>query len=183
MSTPDLYLRTSFVLDSQGRIVSTREPNATSGPLFTVVRSLKSCAWAVRADVPRDLASELERLAQDEPPAADLRQAPVNADRYITLLRDLLGTAELPETKTSQSDGPAFEFPDLLPAVADVVLVEDESPLEHNFQGWKPGEIAAGCAPVLAIVADNHPVSICFCARRSDEAAEAGVETAAEYRG
>ncbi len=52
-----------------------------------------------------------------------------------------------------------------------------------NFHGWLPGEIAAGCAPVMGIVVDGHPVSICFCARRSDVAAEAGLDTASAYRG
>jgi predicted GNAT family acetyltransferase len=36
---------------------------------------------------------------------------------------------------------------------------------------------------VVAIVKDGHPVSVCFCARKSDVAAEAGVETATAYRG
>ena len=36
---------------------------------------------------------------------------------------------------------------------------------------------------MIAIVEDGHPVSICFCARRSEVAAEAGVETVERYRG
>lgn len=65
----------------------------------------------------------------------------------------------------------------------DIVVVEDERLLERNFSGWVPGEIAAGCAPVLAIIEDGYPVSVCFCARRSDSAAEAGVDTAQAFRG
>src|SRR5688572_11030948 len=76
MSTPDLQLRTAFVLSAQGRIVSTREPGATRGPLFCIVRGARSCACAVRADVPEDIACELERLARDEPPSRDLRAPP-----------------------------------------------------------------------------------------------------------
>jgi predicted GNAT family acetyltransferase len=63
------------------------------------------------------------------------------------------------------------------------VIVDDEQALAHNFRGWVPGEIAEGRAPVLAIVEDGHPASICFCARRSTHFAEAGLETAAPYRG
>jgi predicted GNAT family acetyltransferase len=37
--------------------------------------------------------------------------------------------------------------------------------------------------PVVAWVEDGAPVSICFCARLSDEAAEAGLETAEACRG
>ncbi len=37
--------------------------------------------------------------------------------------------------------------------------------------------------PIVALMEDEHAVSVCFCARRSDVAAEAGVETAMEFRG
>ena len=36
---------------------------------------------------------------------------------------------------------------------------------------------------MLAIVESGAPASICFCARRSEVAAEAGLETALAYRG
>ena len=63
------------------------------------------------------------------------------------------------------------------------MIVEDERLLQRNFRGWVAGEIAAGRAPVMAICEDGYPVSICFCARRADGAAEAGLETAAAWRG
>jgi hypothetical protein len=183
MSTPDLHLRTCLVLNDEGRIISTREPEATRGPLFTLVRNAAACAWAVRADVPTDIASEVDRLAREEPPTVDLRQPPVHAHRYISLLGSRIDPSQAPATKTLRSDGPAFEFPDSLASHADIVVVEDERWLERNFRGWLPGEIAAGRSPVLAIVEDGHPVSICFCARRSAVAAKAGVNTGESYRG
>ena len=81
--------------------------------------------------------------------------------------------------------GPAFAFPQDLrtPAPGREVVIDDESPLGRHFTGWVPGEIAAGRSPVMAVCADGDPVSICFCARRSTVAAEAGVETAAPFRG
>jgi hypothetical protein len=183
VGTPGLHLQTCLVLDDEGRILSTREPEATPGPLFTLVRSATACAWAVRADVPAELARELDRLAGEEPPAGDLRAGPVHGDRYLSLLAERVASP-VPATKTQQSDGPAFEFPPAVaPPSAELVIVEDERLLEHNFRGWVPGEIAGGRAPVVAIVDDGHPVSICFCARRSDAAAEAGLATAESHRG
>jgi hypothetical protein len=185
MSTAELHLKTCLVLDDAGRIVSTREPEATRGPLFALVRSASACAWAVRADVPADIALELDRLARDEPPASDLRDAPVFADRYVSLLGKHRSSASgpLPATKTRESDGPAFAFPDTLPRPTGIVVVEDERLLQRHFAGWVPGEIAAGRAPVMAIVEDDFPASICFCARLSDAAAKAGLDTAEPYRG
>jgi hypothetical protein len=183
MSTPDLHLSTLLVLNDEGRIVATREPEATRGPLFGLVRSAISCAWAIRADVPNDVARELDCFAREEPPTFNLRDAPLHAERYVSLLKSRIAPSQTAVTKIRQSDGPAFEFPDSLAPSVDAVVVQDEGLLQRNFRGWVAGEIDAGRAPVLAIVENGYPVSICFCARRSEVAAEAGVDTAEPYRG
>jgi hypothetical protein len=183
MSTPDLYIQTNFVLDEHGRIVSTREPGANRGPLVAVSKSLKACALAIRADIPPAIASEIDQLAELETPPLDLQQGPTKSHRYIALLISRIAPTQASVRKTLESDGPAFEFPDRIAKVRECVVVEDEQLLNRNFSGWVPGEIEAGRAPVMAIVERGYPVSVCFCARRSDTAAEAGVETAEAYRG
>jgi hypothetical protein len=170
--TPEVELTTTYAIDSRGRILSTREPHATRGPLFTIIRSTTACAWAVRDDVPGDVAEEIASLARGEPHTGDLQSAPLYAARYLSLTSGHLGFS-----------GPAFIFPDVLQTTSDVFVVDDERSLERNFRGWKIGEIAAGRAPVLAIAEEGYPASICFCARRSDVAAAAGVETVASSRG
>jgi hypothetical protein len=177
MSSPDLHLRTLFVLDDEGRIVAAREPGAGRGPLFFLTRSSTACAWAVRRDVAPELARQLDLLAQQEPPASDPRAEPVFAERYVSLIE------QERHVPIKCSGGPAFVFPDVLAHSGAVLVIDDEQLLAHNFRGWVPGEIAAGRAPVLAVLADGHPVSVCFCARRSEVAAEAGVDTATPYRG
>jgi hypothetical protein len=171
-------LETLFVRDGEGRILSTREPGAKPGPLFSLVRGPTSCSWAVRADVADDIARELERLASQEAPTADLRAEPVHADRYLSLLRERHAPATL-----TRSGGPAFAFPPVVSAPAGIVLVEDEELLQRHIRGWVSGEIAAGRAPLMAVIDDGFPVSICFCARSSEVAAEAGLETAEAFRG
>ena len=83
--------------------------------------------------------------------------------------------------------GPAFTFPAASPVPHQpddaIVSIDDERLLAPHFSGWIPGEIAAGRGPLLARLVDGVPVSICFCARRSDVAAEAGLETAPSFRG
>jgi len=170
--TPELELKTCFVLDDRGRIVSTREPHATHGPRFTIIRSATESAWAVHQDVPKELSEQIAVLARREPPAGDLRAAPVYAAEYLSLTGGRPGFA-----------GPAFTFPETLAPATGVVLVDDERLLLRNFRGWQPGEISEGRAPVWAVIEDGFPVSICFCARRSDAAAAAGLETAEVYRG
>jgi hypothetical protein len=171
MSTPQLQLKTSFVFDAAGRIASTREPQATPGPLFALVRSTTSCAWAVRSDVTEAVAIELNCLAGEEPPLSDLRDPPLHADRYTALIAGQV------------QSGLAFTFPRAIPQPLGIVVIEDEQLLEHHFRGWVVGEIAAGRAPVMAIIENGYPVSVCFSARWSGVAAEAGVETAPSFRG
>ena len=170
MSTPDLHLRTLFRLDNTGRILGTREPDPDPGPLFALIRGRTGCAWAVRADVPQEVAEELDGLAREEPPVADLRDAPVHAERY----RALAGGEVY--------SGPAFAFPETVEEPDATVLVDEVRLLARHFCGWTAAEIP-GRSPVVAVVEDGHAVSVCFCARRSDAAAEAGLETAAKFRG
>lgn len=170
MTTADLHLRTLLVLDGNGRISASHEPGAFPPRLFCLVRSEQSCVWAVGAGVPDGIAAQLDTLAHDEPPVADLREPPLHLDRYTSLLAGRV------------SSGPAYSFPDALPALGDVVFVDDLRPLERHFAGWLAQEIP-GCLPLVAVLEDGHAVSVCFCARRSDIAAEAGLETAEAFRG
>ena len=170
MSTPDLHLQTLFPLDAAGRIRGTREPEPGPGPLFSLIRGEASCTWSVRADVPRDVADELDRLARQEPPVSDFRQAPVHAKRYASLVKGRVDS------------GPAFTFPEEIARPCGTVLIEDFESLDHHFSGWTRGEIPYR-TPIVALVEEGYPTSVCFCARRSDIAAEAGLETAVGFRG
>lgn len=174
MNAPSLLLETSVVLDRAKRSTIKREPNGTRAASFILVRGEHERAWAINADIPQRIANELDALAREEPTSTDWKASPIHAERY----RKLLG---------GQHDcyfGPSFAFPDRLRNIdVDTCVIDDERLLDRNFNGWVPGEIAKGRAPVLAFAIDGAPVSVCFCARLGDSAAEAGVETAAPYRG
>ena len=170
MNTPNIHLRTLFLFDSAGRIRGTREPDLEPGPKFALIRGRSSCVWAVRADVPREVAEELDALAGEEPPVASFRDVPVHAERYRALAGGKVYS------------GPAFAFPELIEEPDTTVLVNALPLLARRFAGWTAAEIP-GRAPIVAVVEDGHAVSVCFCARRSDTAAEAGLETAAAFRG
>ena len=170
MSTPALQLQTLFLLDGEGRISATRSPEPSPGPLFMLIRGTASCAWAVREDVPREIADELNGLAREEPPVSDLRQDPVHAERYKSLVSG------------GVDSGPAFTFPEKIEQPRRTVLIDEIQLLDHHFSGWKASEIPERM-PIVAVVEEGYPVSVCFCARRSNVAAEAGLETAVAFRG
>lgn len=163
------HLETLFLLDDH-RIVSTREPDPSPGPDFVLIRRADSCAWAIGSGLGDEHARELTSLALDEPPTSDFRQPPRHLKEYMEIVRGDFHA------------GPAFEFPDPMPFVEEAVLIEDVEQLRGSFNGWTAEELP-GRSPIIAIVEDGAPISICFCARISDLAAEAGVETAPEFRG
>lgn len=160
------------MLNEHGRIVSTREPNPTPtpGPRFALVRDTSGCSWATRVDVADTVTAEINSIASREPPVPDLRSEPVYANEYISLVG---GRVHF---------GPAFTFPETIARPDDVVLVENISQLERHFRGWSADELPER-APIMAIMEGADAISVCFCARRSRRAAEAGVETARECRG
>jgi hypothetical protein len=124
----------------------------------------------MRVDISHRLAGQLDELARAEPAGDDFRREPLHAATYGSLLGGRLYA------------GPAFTFPDTIASLGEVTPIEDLAALVQNFQGWVPNEVP-GCSPILGIVENGHAISICFSARKSAVAAEAGVETAARFRG
>ena len=135
-----------------------------------LVRDTRACAWAVHADVPSHVASEVTALARQETATRVVSAAPLHADAYVALLGGRVDS------------GPVFTFPPTVPAPSDTVLVTELSELTRRFRGWTADEIPER-SPIVGLRQDGHIVSVCFCARLSKVAAEAGVETAMDYRG
>jgi GNAT acetyltransferase-like protein len=158
-------------MDSHRRIVTTAEPRARSAPFFMLIRGTSDVAWGVRDDVSDEIANELDRLAIEEPPVGDFQAPPLHADVYLSLVGGQIVS------------GPAFRFPDEIADSADITLIDRLDLLERNFRGWIAAEIP-WCSPIVAVMDGGYPVSVCFCAtRNSAPAVEAGVETAAAFRG
>lgn len=158
-------------MESGRRISVTNESSARPAPLFVLIRGISEVAWGVRDDIDENIAEELERLASEEPPVGDFRAPPLHADEYVSLVGGQIAS------------GPAFRFPDQIAAPTDITLVDKLDLLERNFRGWRAEEIP-WCSPIAAIMDGGYPVSVCFCAtKNSAPAIEAGVETAAAFRG
>lgn len=157
-------------LDARGRALSTLEPVPAPAPMFMLIRGASSCAWAVGAHVDDALAAEIERLAREEPAYRDPKDEPRHAQKYLSLMKGRVVS------------GPAFFFPERIQKLGDVTVVDRLEAVERYFRGWTAEEIPDR-SPIVAAMHDGYPVSVCFCARKTDEAAEAGVETAAAFRG
>ena len=100
----------------------------------------------------------------------NFRSTPVYAERYKSLIKGRVDS------------GPAFKFPEAIARPQSTVSIKGMELLNRHFTGWTEGEIP-GRTPIVGVFENGHAVSVCCCSRRSDVAAEAGLETAEAYRG
>ena len=176
----EMQVAALFTHDAAGRIVMTNEPAATRAPRFFLARSAERTVWRVRDDLPHDLAAALARLARAEPLTADQSPEPACAAEVRRLL-----AAHSPVV--AAGGGPAYVFPDAMPdaepvATAEVrLLTPDDLDATRETFPWMEEELA-GRAPCAAAIVEERAVAVCFCARRSARAAEAGVETLESHR-
>jgi hypothetical protein len=176
----ELQVDALFTRDAAGRIVAINEPNGGPAPRFFLGRTRAGNLWRVRHDLPEGTARRLHALAAAEPVGDDLRAEPHNMGEFLEALR-------ADQEVRSVWSGPAYRFPDTLPALAAHVtritranlqllhrMDWDQTALARDFERWEP---------MVAVVVDNSAASICFSSRLTARAAEAGVETLETYRG
>ncbi len=168
-----------FTHDPDGRIRRVNEPGGDRAPRFFFGRTRAGVLWRFRHDVPVETARNLEQLAAEEPVRDDLRAEPRSMDAMLAALR------EDQEIRWVES-GPAYRFPDELPVPVNVTRIT-RSEL-HLLRRMVPDlEEMAGAfearEPRVAVVEDGDAVSLCYSARLTSRAAEAGVETLDGYRG
>lgn len=174
-----LQVEALFTHDIDGRIRSTNEPNGRPAPRFFLSRSNAGNLWRYRYDLPAALVQELEHLALAEPVVADLRTPPVNDAAFRRLL-------EAHRPIQQSFIGPAYAFPEVIAEPAGVITLSPSEadmlrPLWPNDPDLH-AEVEAR-QPCIAILEGSSAAAICFCARITSQAAEAGVETLQPYRG
>ncbi|WP_019586959.1 GNAT family N-acetyltransferase [Deinococcus apachensis] len=182
-----MELQTSalFVSDRDGRLRFIREPGYEENeldpaPRLFMGRTPEGNVWRFRHDLPADLVRELEDLCRAEPVLPGFTTA-ADEPRNAASIRDVLA-AHTPIT--AEERGPAYRVPGGVPVPENVVLISEDNAhlLEAHFP-WKITSRASfRFAPIAAAVKQGSAVSICFCARLTQDAAEAGVETAEAFR-
>ena len=181
LALAEIDIATVFTHDARGRIVANNEPDGDPAPRFIFGRTREGNIWRVRHDVPAPIAQELEALATAEPVSDDLEAPPVHLDAMIEALRPGHEPG-VPERDL------AYRFPReiAMPESAGVTrITRANTPLLRRMvsdladveAGLEHGDI------VMAMVVDGAAVSVCSCARLTDRAAEAGVDTLEDCRG
>ena len=172
----ELQVNTLFQCDGYDRLMSVNEPGNKQAPRFFLGRTAAGNLLRLRHDLPRDLAKELESLAAREPIPYDLKDPPREQFPIMHALRRHGSVVE-------DYRGPAYVFPTPIPRVDGVVKLTPQyaSRLHPSLVTLAPQLIHT--QPCLAVVEAGRAVSVCYSARTGPRGAEAGVETAPEYRG
>lgn len=172
----ELHIEALFTHDARGRICRINETDGARAPRFCFVRGPDAALWRCRDDLPDETVRALAQLAAAEPVHGDLRAEPRNLDGLLTVLGTHRGRASI-------EGGPAYAFPDRLPAVEVSRITRVE--LWRLRRLWPQLGDAPGfesCEPFMAVVDDGFAVSLCHSSRLTAHAAEAGLETLAGYR-
>ena len=165
-----------FRHDAQGRLLAVNESGDPLAPRLFLGRTITGNLWRFRHDLPESPVRELEGLLQTEPVASDLALPPICLARVRSALE-----AHTPIAETWS--GPAWRFPDEIgppPGVTPVTRANAD--LVRSAFPYLADHLAS-MRPCMAVIRGGDAVSVCFSARNSAEAAEAGVATVEAFRG
>jgi hypothetical protein len=170
---------TDFTYDGRGRLLLTNEPyEAARQPAPRLFLGRTSAGQVVRvgSGLSDGVARRLESVVAALTPTGDLRLPAAT----LTALREVL---EEDAPVTSEGGGPVYRFPASIAAPGDVVRVTVANrELVRETYPWLRDEID-DWQPCFAVVRDGAAVAVCFSSRSGARAAEAGVDTLADFRG
>ena len=197
----DLHIAVLFTQDEHGSLVATNdpEPDQVIAPRLYLGRSQSGGVLRFRRGMSESTCAALRDLAAPDLISNDCDSEPVNRAAMVELL-----ASEQPVQNIYF--GPAFSFPDVPnhespwsrhsrplrhsggsgnpdPSPPEVVEISPSNThLLSPEVAWLADELTVR-TPVMAMVVDGASASVCFSARSSRDASEAGVETLPEHRG
>jgi GNAT acetyltransferase len=170
------HVEALFTHDAEGQLLRVNESNGAPAPRFFLGRTTDGLVVRFRHDVDHATRRELEAAVDADVLGACGSDSAFSPTRYEDILAR---SARVERTET----GPAFAFPPDLRAPGETIVVSDANVdiLRRYLEPWVPDVQLS--APLVALTVDGHAVSVCGSVRRTDMAHEAGVETAAQFRG
>lgn len=168
-----LHVDALFTHDAAGRMLRVNEPNGARAPRFFLGRTATGQVLRFRDDVDDTLATAL----RDEASRTSVSPLdPIPSARFEALL---VASAPIEHV----GSGPAYVCPDAIAGGDGAVPVTRDNAglLRAHLPQWL-GDVGVS-EPLFAVVEEGHAVAVCATVRITPFAAEAGVETAAAFRG
>jgi RimJ/RimL family protein N-acetyltransferase len=175
----DLHLDALYERGASGFITASRDPYLTP-PRFHLLRTPSGTRWLLAARLEPAQRGRLAAILSVQPPISDCADAEAHPPD-LDAIRAALAEHAPPDREYR---GPAFFFPDQTPTPDRAELLADLSDAPHDGPfAWLRNAPNAS-HPIAIVRADNGEVAaVCYAARSTSAAAEAGVETAEHYRG
>jgi hypothetical protein len=170
-----VHVEALFTRNASGRLVRVNEPNGKRAPRFFLGRTSDGNDWWFRDDLAEGVVQNL-RVACARVPNRMEMQCPAGAAPFDAILG-------MESPIRNVWSGPAFRFQDLSAKGSLCVRVTPANAfvLKPHLASWSDN--LEGSQPLYALLVDGHAVSVCASVRRTSIAHEAGVETAAAFRG
>jgi RimJ/RimL family protein N-acetyltransferase len=178
------HIEALYTLDDAGDLVRVREHDGGPAPRVFIGRTRATTTHRFRFDVPAELRQAVLEATARALNTNDFATAAVTASDEITQLSAILSRSA---PIVSTSAGPAYACPNTMfqPTRNESTVVrisEDNSALLNaHFSDWIFD--VQRSPPLMAVVVNRHAVAVCASVRITTRAHEAGVETAADYRG
>jgi hypothetical protein len=170
----DIQLRVLFQQDGEGRLLAVNERDLPPPPLVAVARTADGTIVRTALSAPADLAARVAEQLGTLP--AWRPGAPTPG--LVALLAGLAGTGE----GGTGSAGPAFLIRGPRFPAGAMQVYPAQAHLLHPSLATLAPELPHR-RPTFAVLRGGQAVSVCYTVRSTRRAAEAGVETAPEYRG
>ncbi|MDQ4123147.1 MAG: GNAT family N-acetyltransferase [Acidobacteriota bacterium] len=174
-----IHIRALFTHNAESRLLFVNEPSGATfpAPRLFLGRTRGGNVWRFRADVPENIAAELDALCADEPAVrAEFSEPPRHVEAFVRLLEQ-----HAPVRKMSR--GLAYQFTEYATSSNDLLPVTENNAevLQGKFEELIPDVSLE--QPFVARIEGNRAVSVCRSVRITLEAHEAGLETLSEFRG
>jgi GNAT acetyltransferase len=170
------HVEAEFTHDAHGCLLRVNDAGAAPAPRFFLGRTAEGDLLRFRHDLGQDARRALKAIVESHARSGQAIHAPIDPAPYQEILGRLT-----PAERTWT--GPAFSFPNELPIPAGVARISEANAhvLHPFFEEWLPD--VRLCQPMFALTVDGQAASLCCSVRQTGMAHEAGVETAAQFRG
>ena len=178
----EIQVGTLTVCTADGRLLRGNDPfrSGAATDRFFLGRTAEGNVWRYRHDLPAALVEELESLARAEPVCAD---PALLADAEPETAPALRAALARHAPVRGEHRGPAYYLPPGPAAPPSTVEISEANAGLLAAAFPRIAEALAAVRPCVVSLEAGVAVSVCFSARLSGAAAEAGVATREEHRG
>jgi RimJ/RimL family protein N-acetyltransferase len=173
----ELHLDALYRRDRTGVIVASRD-SAVAPPAFHLVRTSGGNRWLIGSHLEPPQRERLASVLSVVPPISDCagaRSHPPNLDAIRAAL-------PMPPGPTLEYRGPAFVFPESVASADAAELLTGALAVEEGPFAWL-GNADDAAQPIAVVRADTGEIAaVCYSARSTSSAAEAGIETTSKHR-